>query len=146
MPKVKQLEKCKHPDSRRTKALTKKLTRNNKKDKAKLLTTIKHNILGEKLIWFRDNLIQDQNSCGPKEIELLIIKYLDRFHEELEQIKLKHSIGQRKNRQHANREDIINLTIKSDEKEFETCGIGNKYISMITEKDLNTFTIFFYFY
>ncbi|KAF7286764.1 hypothetical protein GWI33_004386 [Rhynchophorus ferrugineus] len=123
MPKVKQLEKCKHPNSRKTKALAKQLMKQNNRDKAKLSTNIKQNLLGEKLLWFRDNLNPDQKACTPKEIELLILKYLGRFNDELEQIKLKHSIGQRKNRQHANREDIINMTIKREKEEFKTCGI-----------------------
>ncbi|ERL88682.1 hypothetical protein D910_06066 [Dendroctonus ponderosae] len=92
MPKIKQLEKCKHPNSRKTKALVKTLNRQNAKDKLKLGAQIKQNLLG-------------------------------RFDDELEQIKLKHSIGQRKNRQHANREDIINMTLKSEKEEFKTCGI-----------------------
>jgi translation machinery-associated protein 16 len=53
-----------------------------------------------------------------------LIRYLGRFDAELEQIKIKHSIGNRKNRQHANREDIINLTIKTEREEFNSCGLG----------------------
>jgi translation machinery-associated protein 16 len=49
---------------------------------------------------------------------------LGRFDAELEQIKIKHSIGNRKNRQHASREDIINLTIKAEREEFNSCGLG----------------------
>jgi hypothetical protein len=46
------------------------------------------------------------------------------FNEELEQIRLKHSVGNRKNRQHASREDIIRLTLLREEEEFNTCGLG----------------------
>ncbi|CAG2066448.1 unnamed protein product, partial [Timema podura] len=50
--------------------------------------------------------------------------YLKRFSDELEQIKLKHSVGNRgKSRQHASREDIIRLTVLRDEEEFATCGL-----------------------
>lgn len=53
-------------------------------------------------------------------------RYLGRFDEELIQIKLKESIGQRKrNKQHANRENVINLTIKHEQEEYNICGIGN---------------------
>ncbi|ENN79625.1 translation machinery-associated protein 16 homolog [Dendroctonus ponderosae] len=123
MPKIKQLEKCKHPNSRKTKALVKTLNRQNAKDKLKLGAQIKQNLLGEKLQWFQKNLNPDETSLSPFDLELLIAKYLGRFDDELEQIKLKHSIGQRKNRQHANREDIINMTLKSEKEEFKTCGI-----------------------
>ncbi|CAG9766795.1 unnamed protein product [Ceutorhynchus assimilis] len=123
MPKLRQLEKCKHPNSRKTKALAKQMKKQTTKEKSKLSSNIKQNLLGEKLVWFRDNLDQEKDTCSPSEIEQLILKYLGRFDDELEQIKLKHSIGQRKNRQHANREDIINMTVKGEKEEFKTCGI-----------------------
>lgn len=55
---------------------------------------------------------------------MICCSYLGRFDEELDQIKMKHSVGQRKNRQHASREDIINMTIKREREEFDTCGLG----------------------
>lgn len=58
-------------------------------------------------------------------------RYLARFNEELGQIKIKHSIGNRKNRQHANREDVINLTIKNEKEEFNGCGLGKSLIIYI---------------
>jgi translation machinery-associated protein 16 len=58
-------------------------------------------------------------------------RYLGRFQEELEQISLKHSVGNRKNRQHANREDIIRLTLLRDEELFNTCGLGKSVYSAI---------------
>ena len=36
---------------------------------------------------------------------------------------MKHSIGKRKNRQHASREDIIRLTLLQEKEEFATCGL-----------------------
>lgn len=58
-----------------------------------------------------------------------LFRYLKRFDEELEHIQSKHSIGHRKNRQHASREDVIKLTKKHEEEEYKTCGIGNKKIT-----------------
>lgn len=55
---------------------------------------------------------------------ILFFRYLARFNDELEQIRIKHSVGNRKNRQHASREDIINMTIQRETEEFNTCGIG----------------------
>lgn len=49
---------------------------------------------------------------------------MSRFDDELEQIKIKHSVGNRKNRQHASREDMIKMTIKREYDEFHTGGIG----------------------
>lgn len=91
---MKQIEKCKHPNSRKTKALAKQLKkyvcirklitflliyrvpRQSTKQKAKLSTNIKQNLLGEKLLWFRDNLDRQHESCSASDVELLILKYL----------------------------------------------------------------------
>lgn len=75
--------------------------------------------------WFQDQLEESLEICTTSGIQELILKYLGRFDEELEQIKLKHSIGNRKNRQHASREDIIKMTVKREFEEYNTCGIGN---------------------
>lgn len=53
-----------------------------------------------------------------------LYRYLSRYDEELEQIKLKHAIGQRKNRQHASREDVIRHTQQHEREEYNTCGMG----------------------
>lgn len=73
----------------------------------------------------------DTTVCTALQTEELILKYLARFDEELEQITIKHSVGSRKNRQHANREDIINMTKKREAEEFNTCGIGILISSLI---------------
>lgn len=99
--------------------------RQNSRQKNKLASNIKLNLLGEKIKWFQDHLDLSLDIYTPYETHKLIEKYLGRFDKELEQIKLKHSIGNRKNRQHASREDIIKMTIKRDLEEFNSCGIGN---------------------
>lgn len=124
MPKIKKnLDKLKHPNSRKTLTLAKKLNRNEKKDQTKLGTHIKQNLLGEKIIWFKERIPEDCAVLSKEQILELIETYLGRFDEELEQIALKNSIGQRKNRQHASREDIINITKKTELEEFDTCGL-----------------------
>lgn len=82
------------------------------------------NLLGEKILWLQQNLDLEWKICTSQDVEALILKYLARFNEELEQIQLKHSIGDRKNRQHASREDVIKLTIKREAEEYNTCGLG----------------------
>ncbi|RZC32747.1 BRCA1-A complex subunit BRE-like [Asbolus verrucosus] len=122
--KIKDLaNKCKHPNSRKTHALIKQIQKEKSRDKKKKSNNIKLNILGEKLLWFRDNLEPNCAIYTPKQTVELIEKYLSRFEEELEQIRIKHSIGNRKNRQHASREDIINLTIQQEREEFNSCGL-----------------------
>lgn len=124
MPKIKNgLDILKHPNSRKTVTLAKKLNRNEKKNQNKLGTHIKQNLLGEKILWFKERILEDCAVLSKEQVLELIEIYLGRFDEELEQIALKNSIGQRKNRQHASREDIINITKKNELEEFGTCGM-----------------------
>nr|CAD7446406.1 unnamed protein product [Timema bartmani] len=119
------LKKVIHPKSRKTQALAKQVNKVSAREKTKLVHHMKQNLLGEKLIWFRDNLEPGAAAYTPQLVVQLIDKYLKRFSDELEQIKLKHSVGNRgKSRQHASREDIIRLTVLRDEEEFATCGLG----------------------
>lgn len=124
MPKItRNLDKLKHPNSRKTITLAKKLNRNEKKSEKKLGTHIKHNLIGEKILWFKERIPEDCAVLSKEQVLELILTYLARFDEELEQITLKNSIGQRKNRQHASRKDMINITKKNEHEEFETCGL-----------------------
>lgn len=124
MPRIKKnLDKLKHPNSRKTITLAKKLNRNEKKSGKKLGTHIKQNLVGEKIMWFKERVPEGCEVLSKHQVLELIETYLARFDEELEQITIKNSIGQRKNRQHASREDIINITKKNEHEEFETCGL-----------------------
>lgn len=124
MPKIKKsIDKLKHPNSRRTISLVKKLKKGEKRDQKKLSTDIKNNLIGEKLLWFKERIPEDCAVLSKDQTLELIQTYLARFDEELEQIALKNSIGQRKNRQHASREDMINITKKKELDEFDSCGL-----------------------
>lgn len=94
------------------------------REKSKQHNNIKMNLLGEKLLWFKEHLEASRTIYTPAQTIEIIEKYLGRFDEELEQICLKHSIGNRKNRQHASREDSIKMTTKNEQEEFQTCGFG----------------------
>ncbi|XP_026755067.2 translation machinery-associated protein 16 homolog [Galleria mellonella] len=124
MPNLKKnMEKLKHPNSRKTMSLSKKMKRCEKRDQSKIGTHIKQNLIGEKIMWFKERLPEECAVLNKEQTLQLIETYLSRFDEELEQIALKNSVGQRKNRQHASREDIINITKKREHEEFETCGL-----------------------
>lgn len=118
----KQLNKLKHPKSRKTQSLTKKLKKSEKKEQNKLGTHIKQNLIGEKLLWFQKRL-PEAPILTKKQVLVLMEEYLSRFDEELEQIALKNSVGKRKNRQHAGREDVLNMNRKREKEEFLTCGL-----------------------
>ncbi|XP_045454053.1 translation machinery-associated protein 16 homolog [Melitaea cinxia] len=123
MPKIKNLEKLKHPNSRKTISLARKMLKSEKKNNNKIGTHVKQNLIGEKILWFKERIPKDCIVLDKEQTLKLIETYLARFDDELEQIALKNSIGQRKNRQHASREDIINITKKREVEEFETCGL-----------------------
>ncbi|XP_026728782.1 translation machinery-associated protein 16 homolog [Trichoplusia ni] len=124
MPNIKKsIEKLKHPNSRKTLKIISKIKRNEKKDQNKVGTHIKQNLIGEKILWFKERIPEGCVVLNNEQTLNLIEQYLARFDEELEQIALKNSVGQRKNRQHASREDIINITKKKEQEEFETCGL-----------------------
>lgn len=116
------LTKIIHPKSRKMMKLSKQSSRISNREKTKLVHNMKQNMLGEKLLWFRDHLIPDVTKYTAEQSKELIETYLKRFEDELEQIALKHSVGDRKNRQHANREDIIKLTVLQEEEAFATSG------------------------
>ncbi|KAK6628166.1 hypothetical protein RUM43_001978 [Polyplax serrata] len=116
------MNKVLHPKGRKTAQLSKKVIKAAAREKVKLAHHMKVNLLGEKLLWFQKNL-KDVKQYTPDLTRSLIESYLGRFDEELEQIRLKHATGHRKKRQHANREDIIHMTIKNEKHEYNTCGI-----------------------
>ncbi|XP_064556293.1 translation machinery-associated protein 16 homolog [Drosophila montana] len=120
----KELEKCKHPNSRKTKALGKKARRQNNKHKVRLGHAIKSNLMGEKLSWFLGHIDEGRTTpLNPQEFENLIALYLQRFDEELAQIALKQSIGKHRANQHAARRDVINITLEKERNEYQSGGM-----------------------
>ncbi|XP_008203461.1 translation machinery-associated protein 16 [Nasonia vitripennis] len=112
-----------HPKSRKCIALVKKMKKDSKKEQAKRDTKLKQSLLAEKLLWFQKHM--DPNIC-PYTVELtgeLIDNYIARNDEELEQIKLKRSIGQNRNRQHSGREDAIRITKEREINDYQSCGM-----------------------
>lgn len=123
----KELEKCKHPNSRKTKALGKKARRQNNKHKVRMGHAIKSNLMGEKLSWFLGHIDEARTEpLTPQEFEDLIALYLKRFDEELEQIALKQSIGKNRANQHAARRDVIQITLDRERNEYESGGMGKE--------------------
>ncbi|XP_073830944.1 translation machinery-associated protein 16 homolog [Musca autumnalis] len=120
----KELEKCKHPNSRKTKALSKKARRQNNKHKQRLGHAIKSNLMGEKLTWFLEHIEEGRkHPLTPTEFEELIELYLKRFDEELEQIALKQSISKNRANQHKAREDVIKITLEKEINEYKAGGM-----------------------
>ena len=122
-------DKVLHPESRKVKKLQAKEIRKTKFQMngggvgSKRLVA-----LGEKLLWFHDNLMilkDDQSDFKMTKANLieLVEGYLNRFEDEIENIKTKNSLSKNRKFQHSNRLDAIELTIKTETDEFNGCGL-----------------------
>ncbi|XP_053667586.1 translation machinery-associated protein 16 homolog [Anopheles marshallii] len=80
-------------------------------------------MVGNKLAWFAEHLLEQQDPLEPAEYEALIDEYLKRFDRELEQIKIVQSIGKHRATQHAAREAAIKATIETEKLNFGGGGI-----------------------
>ncbi|XP_058821472.1 translation machinery-associated protein 16 homolog [Topomyia yanbarensis] len=125
MPKhiLKELAQCKHPQSRKTLALARKIKKINNREKKKIGHAMKANIVGKKLGWFAERLEGKTEVLHPEEFAVLIDQYLSRFDDELEQIKLVQSINKQRNNQHASREATIKMTLKKEIDDFNGGGL-----------------------
>ncbi|XP_058810737.1 translation machinery-associated protein 16 isoform X2 [Phymastichus coffea] len=111
-----------HPKSRKCVAMVKKVRKESKKEQHKKDYKLKQSLIADKLLWFQKHI--DPDIC-PYTVELtaeLIEQYIARNNEELEQIKIKRSIGNKRNKQHIGREDAICMTKKRETSDYETCG------------------------
>nr|CAD7204718.1 unnamed protein product [Timema douglasi] len=68
------LKKVIHPKSRKTQALAKQVKKVSAREKTKLVHHMKQNLLGEKLLWFRDNLEPEAAVYSPRLVVQLIDK------------------------------------------------------------------------
>ncbi|XP_011646680.1 translation machinery-associated protein 16 [Pogonomyrmex barbatus] len=119
-------KKILHPNSRKVNAIVKRTHKAISRQKSKWSSMIKQQLIGEKLMWLKQNMCPDLCPYMETDIVKLLVKYIGRNDEELEQIEIKHSIGKR-GRQHANRQDIILMSKKEEQTQLDTCGIGNIY-------------------
>ncbi|XP_055547333.1 translation machinery-associated protein 16 homolog [Wyeomyia smithii] len=139
MPKriLKELAQCKHPQSRKTLALARKIKKINKREKKKIGHACKANSIGKKLGWFADHLEGKNEPLSNSEYKRLIEEYLSRFNEELEQIKLVQSINKQRNNQHASREAAIRITLEKEVGDFN--GGGLELPNLCNEEEFRQF-------
>ena len=123
-------DKIIHPKSRKANKLKSKEQRKYKLSVKQSVGGQRLQILGEKLLWFHDNLpvILEENTSEitPQNMLELIENYIERHSEELEQIKLKNSIGSgqyKKRNQHSSRQMAIEVAKKTEIEEFQGCGL-----------------------
>ncbi|XP_014768981.1 translation machinery-associated protein 16 [Octopus bimaculoides] len=83
----------------------------------------KLNFFIERLQWFKNELENCEGAISLSEQTKLVIKYLERFQDELDQIKIINSIGKRKGVRHASREASIKMTIDMERAQFKGEGL-----------------------
>ena len=116
-------KKIAHPNSRKSIAIAKRAKKISNRQKAKMCGLIKQNLIGEKMMWIKEHMVPDVCPYTPELTARLLETYIARHDEEMEQITIKRSVGSKRNRQHASREDIIRMTKEREKEEYDTCGI-----------------------
>ncbi|XP_076643234.1 translation machinery-associated protein 16 [Halictus rubicundus] len=129
-------KKIAHPNSRKSIAIVKRTKKISNRQKAKVGGLIKQNIIGEKMLWIREHMVPDVCPYTPELTARLLEMYIARNDDELEQINIKHSIGGRRNRQHASREDVLRMSKEREQEEYNTCGIEIPDILNATQCDM----------
>ena len=136
-PKAKVVKTVIHPNSRQASQLARQSHHEMKKQKSKLDTTVKQEQLRLKLQWFQDNMAPHKTCFTKHDLAVMVTNYLDRFKEELEQINIVNTVGNRQTKQHVARETAIRLTEEREKNEFE--GAGIEVPDLINGKCLNYF-------
>lgn len=134
---LKDNKKVVHPKSRKAKKLNKQFSRSLKMQKRRSESNMKLQVLGDKLLWFKENMDSSLEKYTPMDILNLIQRYIDRNSEELEQISLKQSIAGRNFNQHASRKDRINITYENETNLFT--GAGFETIDLLNPESLKIF-------
>ncbi|KAM8880194.1 translation machinery-associated protein 16 [Spinachia spinachia] len=131
-------EKVVHPYSRKAAYLAREEIRLKKKDRQRSDKATRLNSVGEKLLWFQEQLDPEKKTYSRKEACDLVERYLQRFDSELEQIDLMNGIKGRQGRLHGAREAVIKQTIERERALYE--GIGFEIPDIINGKHLKTFS------
>ena len=126
-----------HPNSRHASQIARQSHHDVKKQKSKLDTTAKQEQLRQRLQWFQDHMDPEKSSFTKHDLAVMITDYLNRFKDELEQISIINSVGNRQTKQHVARETAIRWTEERENYEFE--GVGIEVPDLINGKCLNYF-------
>lgn len=135
--KVGQNKKVVHPNSRRAKEICRKAFREQKLEKTKSSATARLEILAEKLMWFQENINEEKKTFTKNELTEYAENYMRRYDDELEQISIVESVGNRQGHQHAARESALKLTMDAEKNEYE--GAGIEVPDLINGKNLESF-------
>ncbi|XP_022518849.1 translation machinery-associated protein 16 [Astyanax mexicanus] len=132
-----QEKKVVHPYSRKAAYMARAEAKLTRKEKVKSDKARRLNLIGEKLLWFQNQLDSGKLEYSKQEACEMIERYLHRFDGELQQIELANSIKGRQGRLHGSREAVLKQSIERERAEFE--GNGFEIPDIINSKHLKTF-------
>ncbi|XP_068583149.1 translation machinery-associated protein 16 [Cebidichthys violaceus] len=130
-------EKVVHPYSRKAAYLAREEIRLKKKERQKSDKATRLSSIGEKLLWFQEQLDPEKTTYTKKDACDLVERHLQRFDSELEQIDLMNGIKGRQGRLHGAREAVIKQTVERERAQYE--GVGFEIPDIINTKNLKTF-------
>ncbi|XP_051559679.1 translation machinery-associated protein 16 [Myxocyprinus asiaticus] len=130
-------KKVVHPYSRKAAYMARAASKQVRKEKLKSEKAQRLNVIGEKLLWFQNQLDPNKAEYTKHDACEIIERYLHRFDEELEQIELANSIKGRQGRQHGSREAVIKQTVERERAQYE--GNGFEIPDIINSKHLKIF-------
>ncbi|TDH16337.1 hypothetical protein EPR50_G00018990 [Perca flavescens] len=130
-------EKVVHPYSRKAAYLAREEIRLKKKERQKNDKATRLSGIGEKLLWFQEQLDPEKTTYTKKDACDIVERYLRRFDSELEQIELMNGIKGRQGRLHGAREAVIKQSVERERVQYE--GIGFEIPDIINAKNLKTF-------
>ncbi|CAG5122846.1 unnamed protein product [Candidula unifasciata] len=135
--RLKKKERPIHPFSRKALQLGKQMIHGKRLEAARNTQAVRSELLAEKLRWFQNHL-DDRHLYTKQDVVDLVMEYRNRFNEELEQIDIIQSVGNRKGlNQHASRESSINITVEEETNQFNSSGI--EVPDLINKKHLEDF-------
>ncbi|XP_052069532.1 translation machinery-associated protein 16-like [Mytilus californianus] len=121
--KVSQKQKPVHPLSRKAQVLSKQAAREQRVNLSHANTTIKNDVIAQKLIWFQQEVDEERKDFTKRDLIEYTKKYLRRFDDELDQIAIIKSVGNRQGLQHTARKSAIQLSIERDQQMLESSGL-----------------------
>ena len=112
-------EKVIHPNSRKAAYLAGKANRIERVQLSKQASSLKLEVLAEKLLWFKERLDPEKKVFMKSDLKPLVQEYLQRFDSELEQIDIVRSIGKRQGNPHSARENAVKSTIEREKRQID---------------------------
>jgi translation machinery-associated protein 16 len=109
--------------SRKAQFLSKQSAREQRVNQSQANTIAKNDTVAQKLLWFQNEVDPEKKNFTKKDLVEYTKKYLRRFEEELDQIEIIKTVGNRKGEQHVSRKSAIHLRTERDKQMLDSRGL-----------------------